>query len=68
MDTTSTTQSNQVNQAEQVGQAGQAGQADQAKTRNVTGYIHYNKDDDLTKIFDVLKDFLHILYDQYILL
>jgi hypothetical protein len=23
----------------------------------VTGYIHYNKDDDLTKIFDVLKDF-----------
>jgi len=51
MDTTSTTQSNQVNQAEQ------ADQADQAKTRNVTGYIHYNKDDDLTKIFDVLKDF-----------
>jgi hypothetical protein len=27
------------------------------KTRNVTGYIHYNKDDDLTKIFDTLREF-----------
>lgn len=25
--------------------------------RNITGYIHYNKDDDLSKIFDVLREF-----------
>lgn len=58
MDTTSTNQSNQTARTAQKDQVDQLDQQDQStKTRNVTGYIHYNKDDDLTKIFDVLKDF-----------
>jgi hypothetical protein len=29
----------------------------ESRSRNVTGYIHYNKSDDLTKTFEVLKEF-----------
>jgi len=54
MDTVTTSPSEQRVQEAQPAQSDQ--QAD-TKTRNVTGYIHYNKDDDLTKIFEVLKDF-----------